>query len=120
LTPLRKKSTSIQLEADGKHYINPCDVAVELSKHFQTVYSNPCHVVFPAPLDSSEVLPLVPVSDSDVLKAIRRLRPSKFIGVNDISGFIIKWCTDIFVPLLRNIFNLSLSQQIFRFYGSKL
>jgi hypothetical protein len=62
---------------------------------------------------SSEFLSLAPVSDSDIFKAIKRFKPSKFVGVDDIPGFIIKGCTDIFVSVLRHIFNLSLSQQYF-------
>jgi hypothetical protein len=59
--------------------------------------------VFPNLLSSSEFLPLASASDSDVYKAIKRLRPSKSVGVDDIPGFIIKGCTDIFVPILKHI-----------------
>jgi hypothetical protein len=97
----------------GKHLIEPNDIADEFSKHFQTVYHNPGPIVFPNLLSSSEFLPLASVSDSDVYKAIKRLRPSKSVGVDDIPGFIIKGCTDIFVPILKHIFNLSLSQHYF-------
>ncbi|PNF20051.1 hypothetical protein B7P43_G05268 [Cryptotermes secundus] len=106
----KRNSNSIQLEVDGKHLIEPNDVADEFSKHFQTVYHNPGPIVFPILLSSSEFLPLASVSDSDVIKAIKRLRPSKSVGVDDIPGFIIKGYTDIFVPILKHIFNLSLSQ----------
>ncbi|PNF20040.1 hypothetical protein B7P43_G05817 [Cryptotermes secundus] len=109
----KRNSNSIQLEVDGKHLIEPHDIADEFSKHFQTVYHNPGPIVFPNLLSSSEFLPLASVSDSDVIKAIKRLRPSKSVGVDDIPGFIIKGCTDIFVPILKHIFNLSLSQHNF-------
>jgi hypothetical protein len=42
---------------------------------------------------------------------IKLLRPSESVGVDNIPGFVIKSCTDIFVPVLKHIFNLSLSQQ---------
>jgi hypothetical protein len=45
--------------------------------------------------------------------AIKRLRPCKSVEVDDILGFIIKGCTDIFVPVLKHIFNLSLFWQHF-------
>jgi hypothetical protein len=35
------------------------------------------------------------------------------VGVDNIRGFVIKHCTDILVPALKRIFNLSLSQQYF-------
>jgi hypothetical protein len=70
-------------------------------------------VVFPTISSSSEFLSLAP--DSDIFKAIKRLRPSKSVGVDDISVFIIKGCTDIYllVPVLNHILNLTLSQQYF-------
>jgi hypothetical protein len=34
------------LEVDGKHLIEPNDIADEFSKHFQTVYHNPGPIVF--------------------------------------------------------------------------
>jgi hypothetical protein len=103
----------------GNHLFKPHDVADEFSKYFQSVYNNPCHIVFPTILSSSEFLPLASVSDSDIINGIKRLRPSKAVGVDDILGFIIKGCTDIFVPVLKHIFNLSLSRSIFPLYGSK-
>jgi hypothetical protein len=65
------------------------------------------------------IIIIIIVSDSDIIKAIKRLKPSKSVRVDDIPGFIIKGCTDIFVPVLKHIFNLNLSQQYFPPYGSK-
>jgi hypothetical protein len=45
-------SNSIQLKVDGKHLIQPNDVADEFSKHLESVYNNPCPVVFPTILSS--------------------------------------------------------------------
>jgi hypothetical protein len=62
-----------------------------------------------APLSqSSDFLSLAPFSDADVCKAIKRLKPSKSVGHDDIPDFIIKGCSSI-----RHIFNLSLTQQCF-------
>jgi hypothetical protein len=68
---------------------------------------------FPPLSQSSEFLSLAPISDLDVCKAIRRLKPSKSVGLDDIPGFAIKGCSAIFIPILRHIFNLSLTQQHF-------
>jgi hypothetical protein len=111
---LRKRnSNSIQLDFDGKHLIKPNDVTDEFSKHFDLVCNNPCPIVLQIISSSSEFLPLAPVSDSDVIKAIQLVRPSKSVGVDDVPEFIIKGCTDIFVPIIKHIFNLILSQQFF-------
>jgi hypothetical protein len=96
-------SASIQLEADGKHLIELCDVAGKFSKHFQSVYNNLCRVFFHNLSASSEFLFLSPVSDSDVFTAIKPLMPSKSVGVDDIPGFINKGCTYILVPVLKHI-----------------
>jgi hypothetical protein len=53
------------------------------------------------------------VSDADVCKAIKRLKPSKSVRLDDIPGFNIKCCSAIFIPILKHIFNLSLTQQYF-------
>jgi hypothetical protein len=93
-------SISIQLEVDGKHLMEPCDVADEFSKHFQSVYNNPGPVVFPTHSSSSEFLSLAPVSNLHVFKAIKRLRPSKSFGLDGILGYIIKGFIEVFVPAL--------------------
>jgi hypothetical protein len=80
-----RNSNSIQLEVDGKHLIQSND----------------------------EFLSSASVSDSDVIKAIERLRQSKCVGIDDILEFIIKGCTDIFVRIHKHIFNLSLFEHYF-------
>ena len=47
---------------------------------------------------------------TDIHKAVKRLRPNKSVAL-DISGFIIKRCSNILVPVFQCIFNLSISQQ---------
>jgi hypothetical protein len=42
-----------------------------------------------------------------------RLRPSKSVRIENIHAFIVKGCSDTFIPLLKFIFNLSLSQRSF-------
>jgi hypothetical protein len=75
-----------------------------LRMNFQNISNQytayPCPNVLPTLLSSSECLPLAPVTDSDVIKAIKHLRQSKSVGVDDIPGFIIKGCIYIFVPIL--------------------
>jgi hypothetical protein len=75
----KRNSTSIQLEVNIKHLIEPYGVADEFSKHFQPVYNNPCPGVFPTLSSFYNILSLAPVSDSDGFKDIKRLRPCKSI-----------------------------------------
>jgi hypothetical protein len=55
----------------------------------------------------------VPLYDSNIFKGLLHLRPSTFFGVDEFPGFISKGFTDIFVPLPKRTFNLSLPQQYF-------
>jgi hypothetical protein len=62
-----------------------------------------------------ECLSLAPVSDSDVFKTIKLLRPFKSVGVDDIPSFIIKGCTDISVPVLKTYFKSKLISAVFSY-----
>jgi hypothetical protein len=110
---------------DGTHLAEPHQVAEAFANHFKSVYDNTACKVSSNSITSSDVvftdnLSVFSVTDADVRKAIRWLKPSKSAGLDGIPGFIIKGCTDIFVPLLKYIFNLSLSQQLFPSSWKKL
>jgi hypothetical protein len=62
---------------------------------------------------SSDFLNVPVVFDSDVKRAIQCLKSTKSVGLDDILSFIIKGCSEIFVPVLKHIFNLSLSNRGF-------
>jgi hypothetical protein len=49
----------------------------------------------------------------DICKALTRLRLSESVGLDAIPGFVVKDCSEIFVPVLKYIFNLSLSRHYF-------
>jgi hypothetical protein len=71
----------------------------------QLIYNTHHPDVFPTHSLSTERLPLTRITDYDLLKALKRLRPFKSFGVHDISGFIIKGCTDLpYLYLFLNIF----------------
>jgi hypothetical protein len=105
----KKNSTSVLLEVNGTHLVEPCEVAEAFAKHFQSVFHTLCSWVFPSLPQSSEFLSLAPVCELDICKALRRLRPPKPVRLDDISSFVTKGCSEICVPVL----NLSLPQQHF-------
>jgi hypothetical protein len=88
------------------------DIAEAVSKYFQLVYISSCDGTSSVN-QCAEILHLAPISSSDVQNAIKLLRPSKSVGLDGIPSFVIKSCSEIFVPVLRFIFNLSLSQNTF-------
>jgi hypothetical protein len=104
---------SIQLEIDGSLLSKPCEVAEVFAKHFGIVYNNSHLGNFPSLLQTSECFSLPPISNSDVCKALKCLQPSKSVGLDDIPVFVINGCSEIFMPVLKFIFNPSLSQQQF-------
>jgi hypothetical protein len=63
---------------------------------------------------SSDFLRLPAISKLDILKAIQRLRHSKSAGVDGLRGFLMEGSSTIFTPLLKYIFDLSLSREQFR------
>jgi hypothetical protein len=98
---------------DGVVLNKPRDIAEAFSKHFQSVYSSACYGTSSSVNQGAENLRLAPVFNYDVQKAIKRQRPSKSVGLDGIPSFVVKSCCEIFVPVLRFIFNLSLSQNTF-------
>jgi hypothetical protein len=76
------------------------------AKHFQSLYINHWPMIFPLLQQSHEFLSLVSISDGDICKAIKRLKPFKSVGLDDISGIVIKGCSDIFIPIHKHILNL--------------
>jgi hypothetical protein len=54
-----------------------------------------------------------PITELDILRGIKRIRPSKSVGPDGIPSFITEGSSTIFPPLLKYIFNLSLSQEHF-------
>jgi hypothetical protein len=109
----KRDSTSIQLEVDGTVLVEPTEVSDAFAKHLLSVYNIPCPGVSPLPSRSSEFLSLAPISELEICKALKRLRPSKAVALDGIPSFIIKGCSEIFIRVLKHIFNLSLSQQYF-------
>jgi hypothetical protein len=77
----KRNPTFIQLEVDGKHLIEPCNVTDEFSKNFQSVYNKP-RPVFPTASSSSEFLSFALLSDSDILETIKCIRCLEFNYVN--------------------------------------
>jgi hypothetical protein len=56
---------------------------------------------------------LAPISNSDIHNTMKRQGPTKSVEIYGIPGFVIKGCSEIFVPVLKFIFNLNISQNTF-------
>jgi hypothetical protein len=83
---------------------------VILLRHIQCIFN---HFIVVCGLES-----LVPISNSSVQNVIKWLQPLKSAELDGIPSFVMKGCSEIVVPVLRFIFNLSLSQNTFLTCGS--
>jgi hypothetical protein len=83
----KHRSGCIQLQVEGVHLEDPTAVADAFAKHFQSLYNIHCPIDFPPLSQLSEFLSLAPISDADVCKAIKRLKPSKSVEPDDTPGF---------------------------------
>jgi hypothetical protein len=59
------------------------------------------------------IIIIIIISDVDICNTIKRLKLSKSVGLDDISGVFMKGFSFIFIPILKHIFNLNLTQQYF-------
>jgi hypothetical protein len=64
--------------------VQPNAAADAFAKHFQSVYNSHSSMDFPHLFQSFEFVPIALISDADVCKAIKRLKPSKSVGLDDI------------------------------------
>jgi hypothetical protein len=86
-----------------------------LQKHLQTIFPLFLTLLFVHKLCTifdhtcSDLLNVPYICDSDVKCAISHLLSTKSVGPDEIPIFLIKGCSDVFIHLLRHIFNLSLS-----------
>jgi hypothetical protein len=71
---------------DGTHLVEPCEVADEFANNFQLIYNNPSPGIFRSLSSSSKFLSLSPISDYDIFKALKRLKPSKSVGLDNVPG----------------------------------
>jgi len=70
---------------------------------------------------SNDFLRLPPISELLTWKALKGLIPTTYIALGGINGFIMKAYFTIFAPLLKYIFDLTLSQEHFpKQWGKKV
>jgi hypothetical protein len=63
-----------------------------------------------------DLLALPSISNWDVLKAVKGLRPSKSVGLHENPASVMRGSSEIFISVLKFIFNLN---KYFLLYGSK-
>jgi len=81
-------SSAVYLDVIGTDVVKAA--AEVFAKPFQYVYKTSSPVGYCSALLSSDFLLLPPISELDILKALKCLRPSKSVGLCGMPGFIIR------------------------------
>jgi hypothetical protein len=102
-----------QIKVHDHFVTGPKNIADAFANHLNLISNTSCPTITASQPVTADFLPTAPVSAAEVRKAIKRLKPSKRVGLDGIPSFIIKSCSDIFIPLLTYIFNLSVSSETF-------
>jgi len=84
----KNNSTLIQSRFDGTCTNDAGEVDEILSMHIHTTYSYTSPPLNSIPVYCSDFLPLVPSSDFDIPKTVKRLTPTKSVALDDISGLL--------------------------------
>jgi hypothetical protein len=109
----RKDNSFIQLKVDNQYVTDPKLIADAFANHFASTFNTNYQSIIPSDIIASDVLPTAPISAAEASKAIKRLRPYKCVGLDAIPSFIIKGCSDVFVPLLTHRFKVSVTSATF-------
>jgi hypothetical protein len=109
----RKDNSFIQLKVDKHYFTDTKLIADVFAKHFASTFNANYQSFIRSDLIASDFLPTAPIFAAEVSKAIERLRPFKCVELDGIPSFVIKGCSDVFIPLLTHAFNLSVTSATF-------
>jgi hypothetical protein len=92
----RKDNSFIQLKVDNQYVTDPKLIADAFANHSASTFNANYQSIIPSDLIASDFLPTAPISAAEVSNAIKRLRPSEYVGLDGIPSFVIKGCSDVF------------------------
>ncbi|GBM22882.1 putative RNA-directed DNA polymerase from transposon BS [Araneus ventricosus] len=97
-------------------YENDCDIANAFADYFSSVFKPSTDFDGNDECNSNcvgDLIKIESVTYYDVVLAIRELKSSLTVGVDNIPSFIIKGCTEFLIYPLLVLFNLSLRTKVF-------
>ena len=98
----------------GSHVTDVDAIVNIFSNHFESInIVNNNKPSLHSTIRCYDSLDIPTVTETDVLNAIKALKPTKSVGLDGIPIFIAKGCSNILSPLLTHLFNLSLRNGIF-------
>lgn len=111
----RDNNDSICLIEGSVRYSDPHEVANKFASHFSTCFTAPTKRADPGEFNPGvlETFFFDRVETDDIVQALRKLKPKRSFGADGIPAFVVKGCSDLFVPILHHLFNLSLRTGVF-------
>lgn len=106
---------------DGEEVEGSGDIAKAFATYFQSVYDSSTLTLdqlisgaLSTPVSSDiSCLTVTHISESEISRAINRLKSKRSCGPDGIPSFIFKGCSDFMIKPLHHLFNLSLSNSCF-------
>jgi hypothetical protein len=86
----KNKLNSFQLAVDGTHLAAPSQVAEASANHFKSVYDNIASKFVPYSVTSFDAVSSDNLSDADVRRAIKGLKPSKSVGLMLFAALLLR------------------------------
>lgn len=112
----KSKKTGVPREIkNGKDiYSNPKDIANAFAQNFQSVYEKPVNKNGTSTPDfSGTSFNFSVVTNNDVLNSIKKLKPKKSTGPDNIPAYIYKGIAEFIASPLQHIFNLAIKNKYF-------
>ena len=110
---IKENVTTITLRDNEDCVSDPVDVANIFARHFSASFSKNNGLMPSSNINCMDFLTVAPINESEVLEAIKKLKPKLSTGVDGIPSFIVKGCAPLLCPVLVHIFNLSLASETF-------
>lgn len=113
----RSRSSKISTvhTAAGKACTDSTEIANLLASHFSSSFSavNTGNTDYADKTLQADCLAAMPVTETEICEALRKMKAKKSCGHDGIPSFIVKGCGPILTPILRHIFNLCIQSGVF-------
>lgn len=105
----------ISLRHNNGYVTSPEKVANTFRTYFSECYSTDVFISAPSMsnVECNDTLTVNQVDTEEILEAIQKVKPKRSVGADSIPSFIVKGCAELFAPLLKHVFNLSLRTGVF-------
>ncbi len=116
-----KKNNRVSKHCNQHEYIyedskseTPCEIANMFAKYFESTFKKSKNGNTPDCVEMQDQrLSINEISESEVIEALKTVRPSRTLGPDGIPPFLIKGLGSFLIPAITYIFNLILKEKTF-------